>query len=343
MKQIYRIILGITLLLGNYSFATADEINREDVNTHWGQPKTEVIKNQAGAFSLYQDDGNYLLFKHGDNEKIWLAYQFDNAEKLRSTMLLTDYTTNYVRLVAEWIDEYENVDYNGVPFYNLYSLKDKEVAGTFSLTDKLVNRRFAFGFTSMSQQPGDDDDFVDLGLSAHWAKCNLGANSPESTGTFYSWSETAPKSEGYWIDNYKYSNDKAQQYVYEYFNPLRDISGTQYDASTLQLGNEWRMPTLYEINELKEFCTGETTELTGVTVFKVTGPNGNYIYLPCLSYQSQNKVAATSMVVLPCGTCLTTDSQNVITLEKMKSASKEPEISTRFKFYGYNIRPVHNK
>ena len=30
-----------------------------------------------------------------------------------------------------------------------------------------------------------DDDFVDLGLSIMWAKCNLGANVPEEYGNYY--------------------------------------------------------------------------------------------------------------------------------------------------------------
>ena len=39
-----------------------------------------------------------------------------------------------------------------------------------------------------------DTGCVDLGLSVAWAKCNLGANSPNAYGLYYSWGETDSKS-----------------------------------------------------------------------------------------------------------------------------------------------------
>ena len=43
------------------------------------------------------------------------------------------------------------------------------------------------------EQPQDDKDtknqFVDLGLSVKWASCNVGANSPEEYGAYYTFSE----------------------------------------------------------------------------------------------------------------------------------------------------------
>ena len=46
------------------------------------------------------------------------------------------------------------------------------------------------------------------------------------------------------------------------------------------MGGNWRMPTSDEITELNDKCTGQWTTLNGVNGYKVTGPNGNSIFLP---------------------------------------------------------------
>ena len=37
-------------------------------------------------------------------------------------------------------------------------------------------------------------DYVDLGLSVKWARCNIGAFSPEQYGSYFAWGETSTKS-----------------------------------------------------------------------------------------------------------------------------------------------------
>lgn len=66
-----------------------------------------------------------------------------------------------------------------------------------------------------------------------------------------------------------------------------DISGnSSYDPST-RWGEEWAMPTTAQWNELLEKCTIEAVEsiprpdyLYPVAGVKITGPNGNHIYMP---------------------------------------------------------------
>ncbi|MDE7377194.1 MAG: hypothetical protein K2N16_10140, partial [Muribaculaceae bacterium] len=47
------------------------------------------------------------------------------------------------------------------------------------------------------ENPGDADEsnYVDLGLSVKWAKCNIDANSPEEIGSYFAWGETTTKDE----------------------------------------------------------------------------------------------------------------------------------------------------
>ena len=114
---------------------------------------------------------------------------------------------------------------------------------------------------------------VDLGLSVKWASCNVGANSPEEYGDYFAWGEISPKEDyGYFSVTYEVS--------------MPDISGIpQYDAAMANWGGAWRMPTKAEQSELRNNCTWEWTTLNGVNGQRVTGPNGNSIFLPAAGYR----------------------------------------------------------
>lgn len=122
--------------------------------------------------------------------------------------------------------------------------------------------------------PGQE---VDLGLSVKWAGWNVGAISPEEYGGYYAWGETEEKSE-YSLATYKYYNDSI--------GIGGEICGTQYDVATVKWGSGWRMPSKAEIEELNSKCTFDGYSYKGVSGCKVTGPNGNTIFLPCAGYRN---------------------------------------------------------
>lgn len=116
---------------------------------------------------------------------------------------------------------------------------------------------------------------VDLGLSVYWASCNVGADSPEDYGYYYAWGETKPKS-SYTKDNYSYYDNNTQKYI----NIGENICGTNYDAATVNLGSDWRLPSKDEMLELINNCTWEWIQMKGVNGFKISANNGNSIFLP---------------------------------------------------------------
>lgn len=129
--------------------------------------------------------------------------------------------------------------------------------------------------------PGEDTpdtpavgiEAIDLGLSVKWATCNVGATKPEEYGDYFAWGEVSPK-DSYTVDNCL-TNGVS----------MSDVSGNpQYDAATANWGGAWRMPTKSEIIELEDKCTSEWTTLNGVNGRKVTGPNGNSIFLPAAGF-----------------------------------------------------------
>ena len=119
-------------------------------------------------------------------------------------------------------------------------------------------------------------EYVDLGLPSglKWAAYNVGATSPEGYGEYYSWGEIETKA------SYDWENCSTMEV------PMNDISGNeQYDVARKKWGGSWRMPTKEEQTELLENCTWELTTVNSVSGYKVTGPNGNSIFLPAAGYR----------------------------------------------------------
>ena len=134
-------------------------------------------------------------------------------------------------------------------------------------------------YVDFSAKPSDPTitagQVVDLGLSVYWASCNLGAEKPEEYGDYFAWGETKPKN-NYSEQNYIFYDNTQKKYTY--IEP--SISGTQYDAATVNLGNDWRMPTSTEMEDLIKKCTWEKVRINNVLGYKVTSNNGNSIFLP---------------------------------------------------------------
>ena len=62
------------------------------------------------------------------------------------------------------------------------------------------------------------------------------------------------------------------------------------DVAHVKWGGKWRMPTLDELKELKENCDWEWFTLNEINGYRVTGPNGNSIFLPATGYRSGTDV-----------------------------------------------------
>ena len=129
-------------------------------------------------------------------------------------------------------------------------------------------------------------DIVDLGLPSgrKWASFNLGATKPEEYGYLYAWGETDPferhRRYKWYKENLltKYCTDS--DYGYLGFTDDKTILEPEDDAAHVNLGEKWRMPLIEEIQELLTECSWEWTQMNGINGRKVTGPNGNSIFLP---------------------------------------------------------------
>ena len=112
-------------------------------------------------------------------------------------------------------------------------------------------------------------EYVDLGLSVKWAPFNIGATSPTECGDYFAWGEIETKTE------YTEANSLTHG-IY-----MEDIGGNpQYDAARAIWGSTWRLPSREEIEEIVAECTWEWTSVDGMNGCKITGPNGNHIFVP---------------------------------------------------------------
>ena len=217
------------------------------------------------------------------------------------------------------------------------SLSDLEANTTYYYSTCLaIDGEYFYGETKSFKTKGADlcNDAVDLGLSVKWACCNVGATVPEGYGGYYAWGETEEKG-NYTRENYKYFNSST----FEYNNIGSNISGTSYDVVHVKWGGSWRMPTLDEIEELCIRCSWEWTTVNGVSGQKVTGRNGNSIFLPAAGYRSGTEVYNRgSRGYYWSGTLYERDSSSA---SNLLFRSGYPSCGLNyFRGYGHTVRPV---
>ena len=140
-------------------------------------------------------------------------------------------------------------------------------------------------------------EYVDLGLPSKimWAKCDLGATSPEKYGDEYSWGETWTKIN---YDYYYFTDIVEGQYTKYDSRDKRFFLEKEDDVAYLRLGEGWRYPTWNEVQELYDNCTVTESTLNGWPgVMFVSKINNNYIFF---GYRPKGPTAAlrwTSAVV----------------------------------------------
>lgn len=132
-------------------------------------------------------------------------------------------------------------------------------------------------FTTMTQEM----EYVDLGTSVLWAKCNIGAEAESKTGILVGFS-----------DQTFYSTSQAD----DDYTPW-DIAGTDEDVIyNLSIdGTATKKsctPTAAQMNELISKTTQTVETVDGVAGIRFTAKNGNSIFLPYTGYRDGASVTA---------------------------------------------------
>ena len=133
--------------------------------------------------------------------------------------------------------------------------------------------------------------YVDLGLPSGllWSTCNVGAEVPEGYGDYFAWGETQPK-DNYWWSTYQHCNNGYNRRLTKYctdsyygYNGFTDYLTTllpEDDAAKVNWGEDWRMPTNEEWQELYDNTTQTHTTQNGIEGVLFTASNGNTLFMP---------------------------------------------------------------
>ena len=220
-------------------------------------------------------------------------------------------------------------------------LKDgyEPYTATFTLAH---NQHLPLNYTLRKEQPKpkvvvntdrgtlNGHEWVDLGLSVRWATCNVGASNPSDYGNYYAWGETKTKS--------SYTADNSRTYEVS----MSDISGNiRYDAATANWGGGWRMPTKEEFEELLDKCNWQWSSQGGRNGYKVTGPNGNSIFLPAAGWRFGTSLNYAGDSGLYWSS--TPDGSNTLHAYRLDFGSGRHGVGWNYRSYGRSVRPVSDK
>ncbi len=157
---------------------------------------------------------------------------------------------------------------------------------------------------TVSQEAAATFSAIDLGLSVEWAPCHIGATTQEECGKYYSWGEIEEKADYSW-ETYKWcngSNDSVTKYCTDSSYGTIDGKTTleaEDDVATVELGEDWRIPTIAEFQELLNNCAWTWCSVNGIYGYKVSG-NGNTIFLPAAGCRYYDETEARYVSELGC-------------------------------------------
>ena len=97
---------------------------------------------------------------------------------------------------------------------------------------------------------------LDLPSGLLWARCNIGADEPYEYGDYFMWGSTEPDTNDLCIWAHAPFNNGSSSHDIAYFNSVKDkvcpndILAHKHDAANIIMGDEWRLPTDDDFQEL---------------------------------------------------------------------------------------------
>ena len=303
MKKHYPLLLAILVAFTSF-FVSCDEDNFEDLN----RCKITVTATKGGKvkISKYLETSENVLY----GSEIEVVATADEGYAFTGWYL--DDSTEPVNIAAE------------------YTFTVKE---DITLIAKFERRKTYIG----------GYEYIDLGLSVKWATCNVGASVPEEYGGYYAWGEAEEKSNYDW-STYKWRNGSygsMTKYCTKYYYGTVDnktVLDTMDDVAHVKWGGTWRMPTKAEQDELRNNCTWEWTTQNGVNGYKVTGSNGNSIFLPAAGYRYGTEAISRGSYGYYWSSSLCRDSSYNAYVLSFKSGYYD--WYDNYRYIGYSVRPV---
>lgn len=308
-----------------------------DVTTDWIQlskSKTTFSHEERAQFNIVNEARRRMEVVYKVNKKLDDHYKVGvlSAKKLKISQRLYDYLKTKIEennaIVAKKEKYAEETKHRR-------SLGDKEADEPFDTTAFPVGKA------------------VDLGLSVLWADMNVGAKAPEQSGYFYAWGEVSPVPdvpvdwETYkWCYNFSLTKycTKRKNGANRYVDNLTTLQPCD-DAATVRWGSKWRIPTADELQELCDKCTWEWTTVNGQNGNRVTGPNGNSIFLPATGMYNYSgyDLALSGNSGYIWSSTLNPENPDCTSSLRYRSTDNQVQHGTTRRHVGITIRPVQDK
>lgn len=179
----------------------------------------EQLKLLEGVLEKYCSDE----LKYPDSPLSYKGKLYYCIAELEDTMNYMTYKSDKFKAIRKAIEKLagENAKLDGI-LDNMTKIVEAIKAGNTS--EKEGWAEFAKLLAQLKTAAGiggstDNVEYVDLGLPSGnlWAKCNLGASSPEAYGDYYAWGETKPKQE-YTYPNHKWYKEGAPSLGFTKYN-----------------------------------------------------------------------------------------------------------------------------
>lgn len=255
----------------------------------------EQLKLLEGVLEKYFSDE----LKYPDDPLSYKGKLYYCIGEIEGTLRYMTYTDDKFKAIRKAIEKLagENAKLDGI-LDNMTKIVEaikagntNEKEGWAEIARQLALLKAAAGIGGST----DKVEYVDLGLPSGnlWAKCNLGASSPEAYGDYYAWGEVEPKQE-YTKSNHKWYKEGApSQGFTKYNNEDGKLTLEDEDDAVIQkIGNGWRTPTLADFRELtnQKYTTIEKTTLNGVAGYQITSKkNKKSIFIPCAGFKNSEK------------------------------------------------------
>ena len=164
---------------------------------------------------------------------------------------------------------------------DIYERFGKDAQGAIDFVRRNIGARIDPVEFDMTKKDDYMPVAVDLGLPSgvKWADRNVGAESPEEPGLFFTWGNTDGVEIGKACD---FSEDA---YAETEGAKMKGNLDAAHDAATVNLGAPWRMPTDEEFQELYDNCDWEWTTENGYYGVRFTSKiNGESIFFAASGY-----------------------------------------------------------
>lgn len=153
------------------------------------------------------------------------------------------------------------------------------IADVTLLTSTILGERDAKYHVCITEQ----HEYVDLGLPSGtlWATRNVGAERPEDYGNYYAWGEIVPKSDYSWATYFDCVDGSSSNFKKYYNDGGKTELDLEDDAAYMNWGEDWRMPSMAQLDELLSECDWTWMTLNGMNGYLVKSRiDDSSIFLP---------------------------------------------------------------